>query len=117
MQFDYKLFKGASIQFHDTETAEERADRLASLPSVKQLWPVRLYRIPNPRIEWTGNPDQDYAVSKKRDINETMEDVFSPHVMTQVDKLRANGVTGKGIKVAVIDTGVSEMVMLLLRFR
>jgi hypothetical protein len=27
--------------------------------------------------------------------------------MTQVDKLRAEGYTGKGIKIAVIDTGVS----------
>jgi subtilisin family serine protease len=27
--------------------------------------------------------------------------------MTQIDKLRANGITGKGAKIAVIDSGVS----------
>ncbi|GJN68090.1 hypothetical protein PLICBS_002133 [Purpureocillium lilacinum] len=31
---------------------------------------------------------------------------FSPHVMTQVDKLHAKGITGKGVKVAILDTGV-----------
>lgn len=34
-------------------------------------------------------------------------DTFTPHVMTQVDMLRADGITGKGVKIAVIDTGVS----------
>lgn len=35
-------------------------------------------------------------------------DTFSPHAMTQVDRLRNQGVVGKGIKVAVVDTGVRK---------
>ncbi|KAK2616739.1 hypothetical protein QQS21_000351 [Conoideocrella luteorostrata] len=31
---------------------------------------------------------------------------YPPHVMTQVDKLRAKGITGKGVKIAVVDTGI-----------
>lgn len=31
---------------------------------------------------------------------------FAPHRMTQVDKLRAENVTGKGIRIALVDTGV-----------
>ena len=33
-------------------------------------------------------------------------DSFTPHVMTQVDKLKAENITGKGIKVGIVDTGV-----------
>ncbi|CAM1505058.1 Fc.00g106950.m01.CDS01 [Cosmosporella sp. VM-42] len=106
MQFDYKLFKGASIQFDDIENAEDKAARMAALPAVKQMWPVQLYKIPTPNIEWTGEPDKDYSTAmRKRATNDT-SDTFSPHVMTQVDKLRAEGITGKGIKIAVVDTGI-----------
>ncbi|KAF7553963.1 hypothetical protein G7046_g6947 [Stylonectria norvegica] len=106
MTFDYKLFKGASIQFNDIDNAEDKAARIAALPAVKQMWPVQLYKIPTPIVEWTGTPDKEYAISKKRAVNETAKDTFSTHVMTQVDKLRADGVTGKGIKIAVVDTGI-----------
>jgi subtilisin family serine protease len=35
-----------------------------------------------------------------------LKNTFSPHVMTGVDKLHAEGLNGNGIKIAVIDTGV-----------
>ncbi|KAH7127837.1 peptidase S8/S53 domain-containing protein [Dactylonectria estremocensis] len=107
LQLDYKLFKGVSIQFNDLEKADDLAASVAALPAVKNVWPVKVYSIPKPTIEWTGTPGVEHSVSKKkRAINETAEDTFSPHVMTQVNKLRADGVTGKGVKVAVIDTGI-----------
>lgn len=31
---------------------------------------------------------------------------MSPHVMSGIDKLQAQGYTGKGVKIAVIDSGV-----------
>lgn len=96
-----------SIQFDDVESAEDLATKMASLPVVKNMWPVKVYGIPTPRIEWTATPGMK-APLQKRGANDT--DTFSPHVMTQVDKLRAKGVTGHGIKVAVIDTGVSSSV-------
>lgn len=109
MHFDYKLFKGVSVQFDDIESAEDKAARIAKLPAVKQIWPVKTYSIPKPKVEWIGSPETEYLVQKKkRAINDTNTDTFSPHVMTQVDKLRAKGVTGKGIKIAVVDTGVSS---------
>lgn len=107
MEFDFKLFKGASIQFNDHERAEEIAAKMLELPAVKAMWPVRVYGIPEPRIDWQGTPGQEYATMKKRSTSETVKDTFSPHVMTQVDKLREEGYTGKGVKVAVIDSGVS----------
>ncbi|EEB90703.1 hypothetical protein MPER_11053 [Moniliophthora perniciosa FA553] len=36
-------------------------------------------------------------------------DTQSTHVMTGVDKLHAQGITGEGIKIGVIDTGVDYM--------
>ncbi len=38
--------------------------------------------------------------------NETSKDQFPPHVMTGVDKLHAEGYTGTGVSIAVIDSGV-----------
>ncbi|RKL10753.1 hypothetical protein BFJ70_g16498 [Fusarium oxysporum] len=104
VKFDYDLFKGVSIQFNDADTAEDIAAKLADLPAVKNMWHVKVYGIPTPRVEWIATPGMK-ARLKKRAINDTA-DTFSPHVMTQVDKLRAKGVTGHGIKVAVIDTGI-----------
>ncbi|KAF4975033.1 hypothetical protein FZEAL_8132 [Fusarium zealandicum] len=106
MQYNYKLFKGASIQFNDVENAEDLAARMAELPGIKQKWQVKTFSLPTPKVEWTGTPGMDYAVVKKRDTDEEAKDTFSPHVMTQVDKLRAEGATGKGLKVALVDSGI-----------
>ncbi|KAK7408332.1 hypothetical protein QQX98_009480 [Neonectria punicea] len=106
MDFDYKLFKGASIQFNDLEHAEELAAKMLDLPVVKGMWPVKVYSIPKPRVDWQGTPGQEYASMKKRSAYDQVKDAFSPHVMTQVDKLREEGYTGKGIKLAVIDSGI-----------
>ncbi|KAF6515990.1 hypothetical protein HZS61_004731 [Fusarium oxysporum f. sp. conglutinans] len=104
VKFDYDLFKGVSIQFDDVSTAEDMAAKMAALPAVKNMWPVKVYSIPKPRIEWTATPGMK-APLKKRDLNDTA-DTFSPHVQVQVDKLREKGITGHGIKVAVVDTGI-----------
>lgn len=106
MNLTYSLFKGASLQFKNLDTADEKAAKLAQLPSVKAMYPVRTYSIPKPEVVWTGKQGRDYIDLKKRQEG---EDVFSTHVMTQVDKLHADGVSGKGIKVAVIDTGIDYL--------
>ncbi|KAI8627325.1 peptidase S8/S53 domain-containing protein [Xylariaceae sp. FL1651] len=104
MSFDSSLFKGASIQFHDVESAEDEAAKLIGLTSVKRVWANRVYHLPKDEIVWTGkSKDASIAHKAKR---QSSNDTFTPHVMTQVDKLRAKGFTGKGIKIGVIDTGV-----------
>ncbi|CZR40312.1 putative subtilisin-like serine protease [Fusarium proliferatum ET1] len=108
MQYNYKLFKGASIQFTDIDNAEDLASEMALLPGIKQKWPVQTFSIPKPEVHWTGTPGMEYKSIQKRGFEErdSVNDTFSPHVMTQIDKLRAEGVTGKGLKVALVDSGV-----------
>ncbi|GKT88937.1 minor extracellular protease vpr (subtilase) [Colletotrichum tofieldiae] len=106
MNLTYTLFKGASIQFNNLDTADAKAAKLARLPSVKNVWPVRTYGIAEPEVIWTGKQGRDYVDLKKRQLG---NDTFSTHVQTQVDKLHRDGITGKGIKVAVIDTGIDYL--------
>jgi subtilisin family serine protease len=103
MDLDFQLFKGASIQFKDVANAAERAEQVAALPAVKNLWPVHMYSIPEHTVHSVGAPGA--AEYQKR--ADAANDTFTPHVMTQVNKLRDEGITGKGIKIAVVDTGVS----------
>lgn len=95
-----KIFKGLSL--HVESSNNETADRIAGLPQVKQLWPVPLISVPKLEISWTG---KDKTSSKyKRQTNST--DTWPPHVLTQVDKLRAKGFTGKGLRIGIVDTGI-----------
>lgn len=99
----FKLFKGASIQFKDTRKAEEMAAKVAQMPRVKSVFPVRRYPIPRHTVLSTGDGVHEF-LERRQDVG---NDTFSTHLMTQVNKFRDSGITGKGIKIGVIDTGVS----------
>lgn len=108
MELNYALFKGASFKLDDLATEDELAKQIADMPEIKQIWPVREYPIPSDEVVWTGNsktaaPEASNSINKRQSSDNT---TFSPHVMTQVDLLRADGIRGAGIKVAVIDTGI-----------
>lgn len=99
----FKLFKGASIQFKDTKNAEESAAKVAEMPKIKRVYPVRRYPVPRHVVRSKGTGVQEMIAKREVSGNDT----FSTHLMTQVNKFRDAGITGKGIKIAVIDTGVS----------
>ncbi|KXH55710.1 subtilase [Colletotrichum salicis] len=100
LSLDSKVFKGVSI--HVEGFNNETARKIAGFPQVKKLWPVPLISVPKLEITWTG---KDKTSSKyKRQINST--DNWPPHVMTQVDKLRAKGFIGTGLKIGIVDTGI-----------
>jgi len=116
MHLNYKLFKGVSVQLHDLKAHKETAAKLASAPSIKRVWPIELHDLPDVTganskalnikdLELGGKTDS--ALSRRDVMNET--DTWPPHLMTQVEKLRAKGITGKGIKLAIVDTGVSSL--------
>jgi hypothetical protein len=105
MHLGYDLFDGVSVQLHDVEKANEVVNRLAALPAIKRWWPVTSHDVPDVEVHWTGNPDGGDDL-RSRDNPTTDND--STHIMTQIDKLHAKGHVGKGVRVAVIDTGVSS---------
>ncbi|KAG5953113.1 hypothetical protein E4U53_006849 [Claviceps sorghi] len=102
-KFDSDLLRGVSVQFPDHAQAHAAAARMAEMPVVKKIWPVHLYPRPELDVIPLGNLEQEAQVEMQGGFK---KDKFSPHVMMQVDRLRALGATGKGIQVAVIDDGV-----------
>ncbi|KAF1948991.1 subtilisin-like protein [Byssothecium circinans] len=108
LKLDYKLFKGASFQLKNVSDVDAAAQQIAGMAAVKKLWPVRRIPLPKDTVHYTGTDrlKAEAVVSKTKRQAANTTDTFSTHVMTQVDQLRAEGVTGKGIKIGVIDTGI-----------
>lgn len=112
MKLDYKLFKGTSFQFKNVSDVHAAATKIANMDMVKSMWPVRVFSVPKTEVLWKGidgRTKNAQAVLRKRQSNGTESDTFSPHVMTQVDQLREQGIRGKGIKIGVIDTGIDYL--------
>ncbi|KAK8090464.1 hypothetical protein PG997_005425 [Apiospora hydei] len=101
-RFDYTLFNGATVQFKNLEAANQLAAEMLAMPMVKQMWPNRQMKLPSDKVVWASHLSNQTQIDKRHDTKDT----FSPHVMTQVDKLRAKGITGKGVTIAIVDTGI-----------
>ncbi|GJJ78409.1 hypothetical protein EMPS_10768 [Entomortierella parvispora] len=85
---EYNIFNGASI----TVNSGHDGHALAKIPGVKNVWHVSLYSAPK----------TEKVTAKKTDPLAT-----SDHHMTGVDVLQEKyKLTGKGIKIGVIDTGI-----------
>ncbi|SPO00592.1 related to subtilisin-like serine protease [Cephalotrichum gorgonifer] len=105
-KFDYQLFKGASIDLSSHSEPDHALKDIKDIPGVK-VWPVTKIPAPNDKVVWTGIPnDLEQTELLKRQEGDPQQDVFSTHVQTQIDLLRAKGLTGKGIKIAVVDSGI-----------
>lgn len=90
-QYDTQgIFVGASLS-----VSPEEISSVASLSGVKAIHPVHSVSQPK-RI--------NARVAKAGDA--TLPDAESTHIMTGVDKVHAQGITGKGIKIGIIDTGI-----------
>ncbi|KAJ6446583.1 minor extracellular protease vpr [Purpureocillium lavendulum] len=108
MHLDYKLFRGVSVQLHDRQNANAKAMEIAAAaaPAVKNVWPILVYKLTGgDDIQVINSPGGGQVHLLTNDTRDD-DDVWSPHKMTQVDKLHAEGITGKGIKIAVIDSGI-----------
>ncbi|KAH8884080.1 subtilase [Thozetella sp. PMI_491] len=95
------VFNGMSFRLGSDNNSDLTADKIATLPQVKQIWPVNLYPAPKLSLSWTA---KDMTTSELQ--RRAVQDTFSPHVMTQVDKMRAEGYTGQGLRIGVVDSGV-----------
>ncbi|RDA84258.1 hypothetical protein CP532_1971 [Ophiocordyceps camponoti-leonardi (nom. inval.)] len=123
-QLDYAIFKGVSVEFAD----ESRVKEVAALPRVRKMWKVEELQmedgVDEGEIDSVGDQpqDKDDEKAEKRSLdghrdgvlldrralsNKTM--MMGPnahHVSMQIDQLHKKGITGKGSKIAIIDTGV-----------
>ncbi|KAG8891560.1 hypothetical protein FRB99_003491, partial [Tulasnella sp. 403] len=88
-----KLFVGATITLQD----EADLQAVASIQGVKSIYPVYLHDRPRPLNVHIPDGPHDAKVPP---------DAYSTHKMTGVDKLHAEGIKGKGIKIGVIDSGI-----------
>ncbi|OAA36110.1 subtilisin-like serine protease PR1C [Beauveria brongniartii RCEF 3172] len=110
-KFDSKLFYGISIQLANA-TGVTSAD-IRKINGVKDIWPVNLLRdtaedMPGKQPEQQQSGHQQARRRRGPESRAAGEGLQSPwhHVLTQVDKLHAEGVSGSGIKIAIVDTGV-----------
>ncbi|KAK7053264.1 hypothetical protein VNI00_003890 [Paramarasmius palmivorus] len=86
------VFNGAALTLDNAKDISA----LSNTPGVVAIRPVRTYSRPQP-IKMKAIDGMDASSSP---------DTQSTHVMTGVDKLHAEGISGKGIRIGVIDTGV-----------
>lgn len=88
------IYLGAAINV----ASEKDLSALADTPHVISISPVYRRSRPKPVGSRRLNAKHTHA-----------PDTFAPHVITGVDKLHAEGILGKGIRVAIIDTGVDYL--------
>lgn len=107
MDLKYQLFKGASFHIKgSTAEPEVAAAMIGSKPQIKSIWPVRKIYFPKPDTTLVGNNVTELLRHAKRQEGEGGGSLFAPHLMTQVDKLLAEGYTGKGLRIGLVDTGI-----------
>jgi subtilisin family serine protease len=111
MDLSFRFFKGVSFQIKlstpsSSGNSSDLVTQIKARKEVGSIWPVRSSTLKMPESHQPA--DAANLTSEKTHIKrQTMEErPFSPHVMTQIDRLYAEGVTGKGIQVAIIDSGV-----------
>ncbi|TDL26098.1 subtilisin-like protease [Rickenella mellea] len=87
------LFTGAAL----TLTNPSDLESLSNTPGVVAVRPVVKVPAPNPLNKKIPQSASDPSVPP---------DSESTHILTNVDKLHAEGVLGTGVKIGIIDTGV-----------
>jgi hypothetical protein len=110
------IFLGLSIQLADTSNLESQKTQLEALPGVKSVSEILQYELP-PEPSSSFPPQNGTNITTilgkrsnvRRGLNSRQEapsDLSFTLQMGGVDKLHAEGIKGKGIKIGIIDTGI-----------
>ncbi|PFH47296.1 hypothetical protein AMATHDRAFT_198228 [Amanita thiersii Skay4041] len=83
------LFVGAAVTIKDFRDVAA----VANAPGVRAVWPVRIIE----RVK---------CMTKQKTEPNVPLDVLSAHRMIGVDRVHAEGFTGKGVKIGIIDSGI-----------
>ncbi|KAL0572698.1 hypothetical protein V5O48_009272 [Marasmius crinis-equi] len=87
------LFVGVSLTLKNAEDVS----KLAGVSGVKAVRPVRKFSRPQPVASRVISDIKDFGFPPDNE---------STHVLTGVDKLHAEGISGKGVKIGILDTGI-----------
>jgi hypothetical protein len=109
MDLSFRFFKGVSFQMRGASSNSSSGrfmGQMQAAPQVRNIWPARVIR----KLVQDGQKNQNAAFPSAQNTRAKRQTQaprpFSPHVMTQIDKLHAEGITGNGFRVAIIDSGV-----------
>jgi subtilisin family serine protease len=112
MDLSFRFFKGASFQIQTSRSNSSATDsfqflrRMQAEPRVRNIWPAGITRRNEPDGPQLPDAALSTAPNTRGKRQAQIERTFSPHAMTQIDKLLAEGVTGKGFRIAIVDSGV-----------
>jgi len=102
------VFVGLSLTLHAGDV-----DSLKAMNNVAGVWNVKRVAAPSAAIERAPiSVDKRFSTVPVAGTNYSLPyiigdlDVNRPHAMTGVDKIHSSGIKGKGMKVAIIDTGM-----------
>jgi hypothetical protein len=105
------IYTGLSVQIPDTNGTNTEGDdfqkEMEGREGVKAVWPVTKTQIPLDKGDLSANPQGNMGQLGDVVARDLINSPFH-HVLTQVDKLQAEGFTGSGIKIGVVDSGVSQ---------
>ncbi|PFH58154.1 hypothetical protein XA68_14096 [Ophiocordyceps unilateralis] len=113
-KMDQTLFQGISVQLHETDNQTAGSQLLRSLKGAGSMVPIEEHQVIHDtpagsvrEYKAFKTPGQGSPSIVRRDSQVTAPaDALPAHVMAQVDRLHAEGITGRGYRIAVIDTGI-----------
>ncbi|KAM3503384.1 hypothetical protein MY11210_008736 [Beauveria gryllotalpidicola] len=107
-----EAYKAVSITLENASKIND----VESMDDVVKIYPIKMHSLGGIAPSNNGVPKNEKQQSfisemSKRQatrhaLRETNTNAYPPHAMMQVDMLHSKGITGRGIKIAMIDTGV-----------
>ncbi|KAH7310745.1 peptidase [Stachybotrys elegans] len=108
--FDDAAFHGVSVVLDDVDDV----DKLRTLPGVENVFPVEQLMVNRPATTETTTQEAPSVRKRAAPLSHATPsreeiDWNTPHSVTGVDRLHAQGIFGEGVRVAILDTGIDYL--------